>query len=144
MLHHVASECESNPSNIKTTPAWAARLRLVWKCHGELWVGRGLQVVWGRVCRWRRCELGWVIGGWGGWGGVRRTQAAGACSAFLRCCQHSLLSNYLSVKTCTELYFRVRLGGSNWEKRLGSMWERDRSLHIRLSRIWAGVLDSMK
>lgn len=37
---------------------------------------------------------------WGYVGEVCRTP--NACSTFLRCCQHSLHSNYLSVKICTS------------------------------------------
>lgn len=77
----------------------------------------------GEGCRWRRSELGWVVG----WGGMKRTQAAGACSTFLRCCQHSLLSNYLSVKTCTKPHFTSKLKGSNQEKLLGDVSETDGS-----------------
>lgn len=62
-----------------------------------------------------------VCGGGGG-----HTQAVGAYYAFLRCCQHNLLSNYLSVKTCTNPYVTSKLKDSNnQDKLLGEMSKTD-------------------
>lgn len=75
----------------ETSPALSTHIRLWWKCQVELLVfvwGSCQRVVWGRVADGGELR-------WGGWWGFGRTQAASACSEFLRCCQHSLLSNYL-------------------------------------------------